>query len=92
MPLARGHISAYGKVQGVFFRSSVRDKAQTLDIRGWVRNCSDGSVEAVFEGEKDAIEKMVQWCTKGPAGAVVEKVDVQWEDYQDEFDIFSIVY
>jgi acylphosphatase len=92
MPTARVHIHIYGRVQGVFFRSSTKDRAQTLGIRGWVKNCSDGSVEAVFEGEKDAIEKMIKWCAKGPPGAFVENVDVQWKNHLGEFDRFTIVY
>lgn len=92
MPTARAHIHIYGRVQGVFFRSTTKERAQALGVRGWVQNCSDGSVEAVFEAEKDAIEKMVKWCTKGPPGAFVENVDVQWENYLGEFDGFSIVY
>lgn len=92
MPMARAHVYVYGRVQGVFFRASTRDMARTFVVKGWVKNCLDGSVEAVFEGKKDAVDKMVNWCRKGPAGAFVEHIDVYWEDYSGEFDEFSVVY
>lgn len=90
--MARAHVYIHGKVQGVFFRASTRDKAQTFGVKGWVKNCTDGSVAAVFEGEKDAVNKVVEWCKMGPNGAVVKYVDVRWEEFSGEFDEFSIVY
>jgi acylphosphatase len=66
-------------VQGVFFRAQARDRAASLALGGWVRNNEDGSVEAVFEGERDRVESMVEWCRRGPAHARVEDVDVVWE-------------
>lgn len=90
--MIRAHVYVYGRVQGVFFRASTRDKARLLGIKGWVKNCLDGSVEAVFEGKKDAVDKMVNWCRKGPTGAFVDRIDVCWEEYTGEFDEFSVVY
>ncbi len=90
--MARAHVYIHGKVQGVFFRASTRDKAQNFGVKGWVKNCADGSVAAVFEGEKDAVNNVVEWCKKGPDGAVVKYVDVRWEEFFGEFDEFSIVY
>ena len=90
--MSRAHVYVHGRVQGVFFRATTRDKARSLGIKGWVKNCLDGSVEAVFEGEKDAVEKIVNWCRKGPTGAFVEQIDVCWEEYTGEFDEFSVVY
>lgn len=90
--MARAHIYVHGKVQGVFFRSSAKGRARALGVKGWVKNCLDGSVEAIFEGEKSTVEEAVNWCKKGPAGAVVESIGVHWEDYLGEFHEFSVVY
>jgi len=65
-------------VQGVFFRASTRVTAERLGLSGWVKNRRDGSVEALFEGEKDEVERAIEWCGKGPRAAVVESLDVQW--------------
>jgi acylphosphatase len=71
-------------VQGVFFRSDTRRRAGSLGLAGWVRNLSDGSVEAVFEGERERVESMVEWCGRGPSGAHVKDVQVAWEEPQGE--------
>ncbi|MCF6157759.1 MAG: acylphosphatase [wastewater metagenome] len=92
MPVSRVHVSVRGVVQGVFFRSSARERALTLGIKGWIKNRGDGSVEAVFEGKKDAVEKILDWCKKGPSGAIVEDMDIHWEEHTGEFDDFSIIY
>jgi len=68
-----------GGVQGVGFRYEARSRAHSLGLAGWVRNRPDGSVEAAFEGEDDRVESMVEWCRRGPAGARVDTVDVDWE-------------
>ena len=68
-----------GRVQGVFFRAATRDRARSLGVAGWVRNLADGSVEAVFEGPRERVETLVDWCGRGPAGAHVEDVAVRWE-------------
>jgi len=86
----RIHVLVSGKVQGVFFRSSTKEKAEELGISGWVRNLSDGRVEAVFEGEKEKVDKMVEWCRKGPEFAKVTDVDVFTEEYQGEFNGFLL--
>ncbi len=65
-----------GAVQGVFYRSWTEKTAQELGIKGWVRNLPDGRVEALFEGEKSKVEKMVSLCRKGPPHARVDRVDV----------------
>jgi acylphosphatase len=82
MALVRRHVVVHGHVQGVFFRDTVRRLAERHDVAGWVRNTWDGAVEAVFEGEDDAVERLVQFCREGPRGAVVERVDV--DDEQPE--------
>jgi len=73
-----------GLVQGVFFRTEMRDRASSLRLGGWVRNRPDGSVEAVFEGPVDRVESMISWCGRGPSGARVEQVEVEWEDPRGE--------
>lgn len=92
MEKARAHLLITGRVQGVFYRSFTEDVAHSLGLKGWVKNCSDGKVEAVFEGKKEDIEKAVSLCYKGPHGARVSNIDVRWEDFKGEFDIFSTRY
>ena len=82
--LARAHVLVSGRVQGVFFRGDARDRARSLGVSGWVTNRRDGTVEAVFEGHRDAVESMVAWCRRGPAGASVDDVQVAWEDPRSE--------
>jgi acylphosphatase len=74
-PVAK-RVVVHGSVQGVFFRDTTRRKAESGGVAGWVRNCSDGSVEALFEGDPDAVEAMVAFAREGPRGAQVERVDV----------------
>jgi acylphosphatase len=85
----RAEVRIKGAVQGVFFRVETRNRARSLGLAGWVRNAPDGSVEAVFEGDSEQVESMVEWCRRGPAGAHVEGVDVQWGELQGE-DGFSV--
>lgn len=92
MEKVRAHVIISGMVQGVFFRYETRMRAQSLGISGWVMNRADGRVEAVFEGNKDAVESIVRWCHKGPSGAVVDKADVERHEYTGEFKGFSIKY
>ena len=70
----RRRVVVHGRVQGVFFRDTVRRRAQQRGVAGWVRNNRDGTVEAVFEGDPDAVERLVRFCGEGPRGAVVERV------------------
>lgn len=88
----RAHLIISGRVQGVFFRANTQQKANQLNITGWVKNRWDGKVEAVIEGEKNQVEKLIMWCHHGPAGAIVEEVEVTWEKYQGNFDSFSITW
>jgi acylphosphatase len=69
-----------GRVQGVFFRAEARARAESLGLAGWVRNALDGSVEAVFEGEPERVESMVEWCRRGPDGAIVDEVEAGSEE------------
>jgi acylphosphatase len=88
--VTRARVRVHGRVQGVFFRVETRDRARSLRLAGWVRNCGDGSVEAVFEGERERVQSMVDWCGRGPSGASVESVDVVWEEPASE-DGFRVV-
>lgn len=92
MALARAYVRIYGIVQGVFFRSNTRRVAKSLGLRGYVRNMPDGSVEAVFEGEREAIEKAIEWCRRGPPLARVDRVEVKWLEYKGEYDDFTVRY
>ena len=92
MMKARAHVYISGYVQGVFFRYHTRELAQRLGLRGWVRNTPDGQVEAVFEGEKEAVERMLNFCHRGPSGARVTDIEVKWENYRGEFSGFEVRY
>jgi len=89
---ARVHLYVTGRVQGVFFRAETADVANRLGLSGWVRNLSDGRVEALFEGEKDDVEEAVDFCRRGPPGAQVQDLDVKWEDWKGEHPDFRVVY
>ncbi|HEX2410718.1 MAG TPA: acylphosphatase [Solirubrobacteraceae bacterium] len=75
----RRRIRAHGRVQGVFFRDSVRREAARRGVAGWARNCADGTVEAVFEGDPDAVDALVELCRSGPGHADVDRLDVEEE-------------
>lgn len=74
--MKRVHVQIRGRVQGVFFRAEACSRAESLGLAGWVRNASDGSVEALFEGEPGRVDSMVDWCRRGPSGASVDEVEV----------------
>ena len=78
--VARRRVVVRGSVQGVFFRDSCRREARSLGLAGWVTNRDDGAVEAVFEGEPDAVAALVEWCRHGPRGADVDSVDDSSEE------------
>ncbi len=87
---ARAHVIVSGTVQGVFFRARTVDRANQLGVKGWVRNTPDGKVEAVIEGEKGRVEAMIEFCRKGPEGAEVNDIEVDWEKHKGEFEGFVI--
>ena len=80
--MGRRHVLIYGFVQGVGFRFAVQRAANSRGVAGWVRNRPDGAVEAVFEGEREAVEALVSFCRQGPRGAEVERVDVRNESVE----------
>ena len=86
------HVIISGRVQVVWFRANTKQKAEQLNLFGWVRNTDDGKVEAVFEGEKNNVDEMLKWCHKGPSNSKVTEVEIKKQDPTDEFDDFSIRY
>jgi len=76
----RAHVFVSGRVQGVFFRDTTRQTAQAEGVDGWVRNLKDGRVEAVFEGPREAVESMVEFCHEGSPAANVTDVTVEYGD------------
>jgi acylphosphatase len=80
MVAIRRRVRAHGRVQGVFFRDSTREEAQQRGVNGWARNCGDGTVEAVFEGEPEDVEALVWFVRSGPGSANVDRVDVDEEE------------
>ena len=76
-------VVVHGRVQGVFFRDSTRRRAQAAGVAGWVANRPDGTVEAVLEGDADAVESLVRWLHDGPRGADVERVEVEDGEPED---------
>jgi len=74
----RAHLTVRGRVQGVWYRGAMQEEARALGIAGWVENAPDGSVVAEIEGERPAVDALVAWAHHGPAGARVDRVDVDW--------------
>lgn len=88
----RAHIFVAGKVQGVYYRQNTAEVAKADRVSGWVRNLADGRVEAVFEGDESSVNRVIEWCRRGPPRAEVEKVDAKFESYTGEFSDFTIGY
>ncbi len=88
----RVHVIVRGRVQGVYFRLETQRAAEGQGIFGWVRNRADGTVEAVFEGDKKNVDAIVDWCRRGPRHAIVEGIEMKVEPYSGEFKEFSILY
>ena len=82
----RTHVLVRGRVQGVGFRYDTAIRARSLGLAGWMRNRSDGTVEAVFEGPSDRVASLVDWCRRGPAGARVDAVETHGEPPAGEHD------
>ena len=79
-----------GRVQGVFFRASAREEAKRRQINGFARNLPNGGVEIVGEGEEKDLKEMIAWCHKGPGGAAVEEVEIEWTEAAHKFNGFWI--
>ena len=89
-PVEHTRIRVSGRVQGVYFRASAVQTAQTLGATGWVRNAADGSVEIIAEGTKQQLEALILWCRQGPAGARVDRVEIEWLSQIHGFRSFDI--
>ena len=87
----QAHIFIHGFVQGVGFRRFVRGKAIFFGLKGWVKNTSDGRVEAVFQGDKSKIEELIKICEKGSFFAEVKSLQLDWEREKDNFKDFRIL-
>jgi acylphosphatase len=88
----RATITISGVVQGVYYRHSAKQKADELRLRGFVRNLPDGSVEAVAEGQEEDVKSLIEWCKRGPRGALVDRVSVEWDEPSLRLGDFSVRY
>lgn len=91
-PVTEAHVIVSGRVQGVFFRASTRDFASRCGVRGFVRNLPGGQVEAVLQGEREAVEKALAFLREGPPGAVVTDIAVDWRDPVESYEGFRVRY
>ncbi len=85
------HMIIEGRVQGVFFRSSAKEKADVLGLKGWVRNLNSGKVEIIAQGETTQLENFIEWCSQGPMRARVSKVTPEYEEIKEEYKEFKII-
>ncbi len=90
--IRRASIRVIGMVQGVYYRYTAKETAERLRLVGTVRNMADGSVSIVCEGEEEDVLRLVEWCRRGPGGARVDKVDVEWGEASGAFYGFSVIY
>ncbi len=88
----RAHIHVRGRVQGIFFRSNCELVANSLGLKGWVRNLPDGRVEIMVEGGEREVNELMEWCHEGPRHAKVKEVDVEWLEAVGEFSSFRVLY
>jgi acylphosphatase len=88
----RVNVIISGIVQGVNFRRFTQIKALQLGVNGWVRNLPDGRVEGYFDGEAEAVAKLLDWCHSGPPSARVDNLDIREEQFVAEFSDFFIKY
>ena len=88
--MIRAHILINGRVHGVGFRANTRRMAYQLGLKGWVRNLRDGSVEITAEGEEEIVERLIQWCHRGPTSAYVSNVTVETSEALGEFNGFTV--
>jgi acylphosphatase len=89
--MVRARLTIRGRVQGVWYRGSMQEEARRLHVGGWARNEPDGSVAAEVEGPRDAVDALIAWAHRGPAGARVSRVDVEWiAPSGDDRSVFAI--
>jgi len=91
--LKRVQLIIHGRVQGVFFRQKTKQQAKRLGLAGWVRNESDGTVKIIAQGEESDLQELIVWCKmkKDNDPALVEKVEIFWQNYGEGFDRFQIL-
>jgi len=87
---ARIHLMISGDVQGVFFRANTRRVASEIGVTGWVRNTPNGMVEVVAEGRKPQLDRLIEFCSRGPEGARVDDIAIGWEKFKNEFKSFEV--
>lgn len=90
--MKRLRLKIWGQVQGVFFRAYTQKEATLLKLVGLVRNCPDGTVEVVAEGDEKNLKRLLEKCREGPPKAQVLKIDPDWEEATSEFKDFVIKY
>jgi acylphosphatase len=90
--LIQKKLKIFGRVQGVFFRANTQKQAKLLGLKGWVKNCSDGTVEALLEGTPEQVIRMIEWCHKGPTLSCVNLVHTDDMEIVSGFSDFSIQY
>lgn len=88
--MTRADLLISGRVQGVFYRASAQQEAQRLGITGEIRNLPGGEVEAIVEGQQQAVEEFIAWCRRGPPAAEVDHVRVRWGKPRGEFRTFVV--
>lgn len=88
--MEQAHLVISGRVQGVFYRASCQEVAIMHGLKGWARNLITGEVEVIVQGERDKIEKLIEWCKKGPPGANVSNIKVKWENVSEQYLSFEI--
>lgn len=91
MPEVRAVVLITGRVQGVWFRQSTKQTADKFGVTGWVRNNPDRSVEAIFEGSRNAVQAVLDWCNHGPEMALVNHVEIDWQPATGEFEQFRVI-
>ncbi|MBN1572558.1 MAG: acylphosphatase [Deltaproteobacteria bacterium] len=91
--MVRARLIIKGRVQGVFYRYSTEKEAKRIGgLTGWVRNLPSGDVEVLVEGDDVKVNRLIEWCRKGPPSSLVTDVITDWGDYKGEFSDFSITY
>ena len=88
----RVHLFVSGRVQGVFFRQSLKVIAKKNNVLGWVRNLTDERVEAILEGDSKSVNLVIEWARVGPANSRVDNIDVSNEEFKNEFSTFEVLY
>lgn len=84
------HLIIWGKVQGVYYRASCLEMAVNLNLKGWVRNLPDGNVEVLAEGKEENLNKLIDWCKKGPPHSRVDNLEISWNEIENCFNDFCV--